>query len=222
MKRRDFLYSSGWFVVGATLAGIPGCGDNRNTPSDAEPGPGRDAPGRDAPGPDAAADGPDQDAPADAPAVEPAGTFSFPQGVASGDPRATLGRAVDPRRTRQRPRRRRAAASRSPATRRSATVVVDKPLTATADSRPHGARAGHRARGRRPRYFYRFVAGHDAIERPDPHRARRGRRRPGQPRVGVVPGLQRRQLRRVPPDDRRRRRAAPTPTRSTPSSTSAT
>jgi alkaline phosphatase D len=28
MKRRDFLRSSGWFVVGATLAGVPGCGDN--------------------------------------------------------------------------------------------------------------------------------------------------------------------------------------------------
>jgi len=55
MKRRDFLRSTGWFVVGASLAGIPGCGDNLSPADGAEP------------------------------AVE--GTFAFPQGVASGDPR---------------------------------------------------------------------------------------------------------------------------------------
>ena len=32
MKRRDFLRSSGWFVVGAALAGLPGCGDNEVSP----------------------------------------------------------------------------------------------------------------------------------------------------------------------------------------------
>ncbi|HWO21963.1 MAG TPA: alkaline phosphatase D family protein [Kofleriaceae bacterium] len=58
MKRRDFLRTSGWFVVGATLAGIPGCGDDIRPP------------------------GPDDDIPPD-----PVGTYQFPQGVASGDPR---------------------------------------------------------------------------------------------------------------------------------------
>src|SRR4051812_20398567 len=57
MKRRDFLRSSGWFVVGAALVGIPGCGDNIK--------------------------------PADAEVLAPKGTYAFPQGVASGDPRAT-------------------------------------------------------------------------------------------------------------------------------------
>lgn len=61
MKRREFLHNTGWFVVGASLLGIPGCGDSGTT------GPG-DAP---------------------APTPEPKGTYSFPQGVASGDPRDT-------------------------------------------------------------------------------------------------------------------------------------
>lgn len=58
MKRRDFLRSSGWFVVGAALVGIPGSGC-----SDDPQGP-------------------------ETPTPEPKGTFGFPQGVASGDPRA--------------------------------------------------------------------------------------------------------------------------------------
>jgi alkaline phosphatase D len=61
MKRREFLHNTGWFVVGASLLGIPACGDdNKATP---------DAGGGTAP--------------------EPKGTYSFPQGVASGDPRDT-------------------------------------------------------------------------------------------------------------------------------------
>jgi alkaline phosphatase D len=61
MKRRDFLRNAGWFVAGATLAGIPGCSDATTpiAPPDAAPG------------------------------DEPVGTYSFPQGVASGDPQAT-------------------------------------------------------------------------------------------------------------------------------------
>src|SRR5262245_32705062 len=59
MKRRDFLRSSGWFVVGAALSGVPGCGDNDVFTPD--------------PGPDT---------------NDPPGTFTYPQGIASGDPRA--------------------------------------------------------------------------------------------------------------------------------------
>lgn len=57
MKRRDFLRTSGWFVVGAALAGVPGCGDNLEGPDN----------------------GPDPS--------QPKGIYQFPQGVASGDPR---------------------------------------------------------------------------------------------------------------------------------------
>ena len=60
MKRREFLQRTGWFVVGASLVGIPGCTDDKKT----------------TPPPDG---GPDP---------EKKGTYSFPQGVASGDPRA--------------------------------------------------------------------------------------------------------------------------------------
>lgn len=58
MKRRDFLRSSGWFVVGATLAGLPGagCGDNIEPETTDEP-------------------------------AGETGVYQFPQGVASGDPR---------------------------------------------------------------------------------------------------------------------------------------
>jgi alkaline phosphatase D len=57
MKRRDFLRSTGWFVVGAAAAGLPGCGDNfaGATPE----------------------------------LLDAPGTYAFPQGVASGDPRET-------------------------------------------------------------------------------------------------------------------------------------
>jgi alkaline phosphatase D len=51
MKRRDFLRTSGWFVVGAALAGVPGC-DFELPPNE-----------------------------------DPIGTYAFPQGLASGDPR---------------------------------------------------------------------------------------------------------------------------------------
>ena len=48
MKRRDFLKTSGWFVVGAALAGVPGCGDNETTgdESGATRAPKGKAPGR--------------------------------------------------------------------------------------------------------------------------------------------------------------------------------
>lgn len=63
MKRREFLRSTGWFVVGAAVVGsAAACDDDFDY----------DGPGHD----------PD-------PTPKPAGTYRFPQGVASGDPRAT-------------------------------------------------------------------------------------------------------------------------------------
>src|SRR5215471_13020882 len=63
MKRREFIRNTGWFVVGAAI--VPGCI------------PGSDSSG-DSGEPDAKAQGADL-----------ATRHSFPQGVASGDPRAT-------------------------------------------------------------------------------------------------------------------------------------
>jgi alkaline phosphatase D len=60
MKRREFLQRTGWFVMGASLVGIPGCTDDK----------------KETPPPDGG------------PEPEKKGTYSFPQGVASGDPRA--------------------------------------------------------------------------------------------------------------------------------------
>lgn len=62
MKRRDFLRTTGWFVVSAAVLGGAACDDDF---------------GYDGPGPD-----PD-------PTPQPAGTYRFPQGLASGDPRET-------------------------------------------------------------------------------------------------------------------------------------
>ncbi len=61
MKRREFLRNTGWFVVGATLIGAPACSD----------------------------DDPDDPDPEPEPEPKPAGTYRFPQGVASADPRET-------------------------------------------------------------------------------------------------------------------------------------
>ena len=69
MRRREFLRSAGCFVAGAGAVGSLGaCGDD-------DDGPSIDAGRRDGGTPDAGA--PDK------------GTFGFPQGVASGDPRPT-------------------------------------------------------------------------------------------------------------------------------------
>jgi len=60
MKRREFLQRTGWFVVGASLVGLPACSDDHgNSPP-----------------------------PMDGQEPEAKGTYAFPQGVASGDPRA--------------------------------------------------------------------------------------------------------------------------------------
>jgi alkaline phosphatase D len=133
MKRRDFLRTSGWFVVGAALAGIPGCGDNEHPPT-----------------PD------DQETP------DPAGTYQFPQGVASGDPRPdsvvlwtriqkgtdtgpidlTVQVATDPGFN---------------------TIVVDQRVTATAAS-DHTVRVLVTGLAANTEYHYRFTAVRDAIK----------------------------------------------------------
>ena len=141
MKRRDFLRTSGWFVVGAALAGVPGCGDNGNSsrPDAAPP----DAP------PDAGAE------------LEPAGTYQFPQGVASGDPRPgsvvlwnriQKGTATGPIDF--------SVQVASDAEFR--VVVVDQRITATSAS-DHTVRVLVTGLEADRSYYYRFVAGRDAI-----------------------------------------------------------
>lgn len=137
MKRRDFLRSSGWFVVGATLVGIPGCGDSTKPGGTTPPG---DAPGA---------------------KPDPAGTFSFPQGVASGDPRATSvvlwTRAVrgdDPGDVSVR------VQVGTDAT--FGTIVADQQITATSAS-DHTVRVLVTQLAAATDYHYRFVAGEDQI-----------------------------------------------------------
>ena len=126
-------------MVGATLVGIPGCGDNtHNAAPDAGPG----------------TDGGTQ--------PDPAGSFSFPQGVASGDPQATSvvlwTRAV---------RNSDATASvdlhvqvsTDPA---FSTVVVDQAITATSAS-DHTVRVLVNSLQPATAYYYRFTAGADVI-----------------------------------------------------------
>jgi alkaline phosphatase D len=131
MKRRDFLRSSGWFVVGAALVGVPACGDNFPPDETVE--------------------------------LAPMGTFGFPQGVASGDPRAasvvlwtrvvlstattgTFG-AV--------PLRVQVSADAS-----FSTLVVDEALTAT-QANDHTVRVLVTGLASATDYYYRFVAGQD-------------------------------------------------------------
>ncbi len=126
---------TGWFVVGATLVGIPGCGDDLTS----KPPPAPDGGG----------------------STDPVGTFSFPQGVASGDPSESsvvlwtrvvrgsdsgdvlvaLEVASDPS---------------------FATLVVDQKLTATAAT-DHTVRVLVTGLVFGSTYFYRFTAGQDTI-----------------------------------------------------------
>jgi alkaline phosphatase D len=133
MKRRDFLRSSGWFVVGAALVGIPGCGDDLQPPDNSKP--------------------------------EPKGTYSFPQGVASGDPRAasvvlwtrvtlasvTTGSfgAISLR----------VQVSEDA---KFTTLVVDEPILAT-EGTDHTVRVLVTGLAAGTDYHYRFVAGQDTI-----------------------------------------------------------
>jgi alkaline phosphatase D len=133
MKRRDFLRSSGWFVVGAALVGVPACGDNLK--------------------------------PADEHHVEPLGTYQFPQGVASGDPRAasvvlwtrvvvaTAGTGTFGA----------VPVTVQVSTDASfATVVVDQQLTAAQGS-DHTVRVLVTGLAAATSYYYRFIAGQDTI-----------------------------------------------------------
>lgn len=129
MKRRDFLRSTGWFVVGAAIASVPGagCGDNTGE------------------------QGTD----------DPAGTYTFPQGVASGDPRPASvvlwtrvlkgGTADAIEVTVQ------VSADAS-----FGTVVVDQKVTAEADA-DHTVRVLVTGLSPNTDYHYRFVVGADSI-----------------------------------------------------------
>ncbi|MEO7732254.1 MAG: alkaline phosphatase D family protein [Kofleriaceae bacterium] len=133
MKRRDFLRSSGWFVVGASLAGIPGCGDNLSPEAPEEP--------------------------------EAEGTYAFPQGVASGDPRAnsvvvwtratlaaTAGDSIGAITVRVQ-----IATDAS-----FAKLLTDQPVTA-AEANDHTIRVLITGLLPATSYYYRFVAGQDSI-----------------------------------------------------------
>ena len=129
MKRRDFLRSSGWFVVGAALTGIPGagCGDNLEVP---EP-------------------------------TVPAGTYKFPQGVASGDPRPTsvvlwtrIQKGLDTGPIE--------LVVQVATDAGFGTIVVDQMVTATVDA-DHTVRVLVTGLSAGTEYHYRFAAGADSI-----------------------------------------------------------
>jgi alkaline phosphatase D len=132
MKRRDFLRTSGWFVVGATLAGIPGCGDD-DKPQPPDPGP----------------------------EPEPAGTYQFPQGVASADPRpgsVVLWTRIQ-KGTETGPIELAVQVATDAEFR---TVVVDQQVTAAGAS-DHTVRVLVTGLEANTEYHYRFVAGGDQI-----------------------------------------------------------
>ncbi len=131
MNRRDFLRLSGTFFAAASLGGVAACSDDAKPATDA----GIDAP--------------------------PTGTFVFPQGVASGDPRETSvvlwTRAVP------------AMGSGSVDLRVEvssdagfATVVVMQAITATAAA-DHTVRVVVTGLAANTTYYYRFIAGSDTI-----------------------------------------------------------
>jgi alkaline phosphatase D len=133
MRRRDFLQRTGWFVVGATLTGIPGCSDDKKTPP-----------------------------PVDAPTPEAQGTYSFPHGVASGDPRdgsvVVWTRVV---------RNSDAAAAVIVHVQVApdpgfSTIVADRLVSATAAS-DHTVRVVVTQLSEDTTYYYRFTAGQDTI-----------------------------------------------------------
>lgn len=132
MKRRDFLRTSGWFVVGAALSGIPGCGDNVQPEE------------------------PDPDTKPD-----PVGTYQFPQGVASGDPRpdsVVLWTRIQ-KGTETGP----VELTVQVATDRGfGTIVVDQQVTATSAS-DHTVRVLVTGLVANTEYHYRFVASRDRI-----------------------------------------------------------
>lgn len=135
MKRRDFLRLSGTFFAAASLSGVAACGDDGGSSADA----GIDA----------------------SPDAQPTGTFVFPQGVASGDPREASvvlwTRAVPATGTADVPLRVEVATDES-----FATAVVMQTITATAAS-DHTVRVVVTGLSADTIYFYRFTAGSDVI-----------------------------------------------------------
>ena len=136
MKRRDFLRLSGTFFAAASLPGIAACGDDGGGSS-------ADA------GTDASPDAP------------PTGSFLFPQGLASGDPRETSvvlwTRAVPASGTADVALRIEVATDDT-----FATAVVMQSITATAAS-DHTVRVVVTGLAADTIYFYRFTAGSDAL-----------------------------------------------------------
>ena len=134
MKRREFLQRTGWFVVGASLMGA-GCTEEAKMmpPPDGGPQP------------------------------EPKGTYSFPQGVASGDPRANSvvlwTRAI--RNTDDKDVIVRVQISFD-AGYAPGTVVADRVINATAAS-DHTMRVLVNGLAPNKAYHYRFIAGSDEI-----------------------------------------------------------
>jgi alkaline phosphatase D len=163
MNRRDFLRLSGTFFAVASLGGLAACSDDS---------------------------GPATDAGIDAPT---AGTFLFPQGLGSGDPRETSVVLWTRVRADASGTRRRRGARRGRERRGFATIVVMQMVSATAAS-DHTVRVVVTGLAADTIYYYRFTAGTDVADRPDPHRAG-GHRRPADPHgVGELPGLRRRQV----------------------------
>jgi alkaline phosphatase D len=135
MKRRDFLRSTGWFVVGASLVGVPSCGDDGDKDTFPDAG------------------------------VEPEGTYRFPQGIASGDPRAAsvvlwtrVAPAGDPG-TRYGSISLRVQVSPDAS---FGTLVVDQRVQA-AEGSDHTVRVLVDGLMAGTDYYYRFVAGKDSI-----------------------------------------------------------
>jgi alkaline phosphatase D len=136
MKRRDFLRLSGTFFAAASLPGIAACGDDGG--------------------------GSSADAGTDAsPDALPTGSFLFPQGLASGDPRETSvvlwTRAVPASGTADVALRIEVATDDT-----FATAVVMQAITATAAS-DHTVRVVVTGLAADTIYFYRFTAGSDAL-----------------------------------------------------------
>jgi alkaline phosphatase D len=135
MKRRDFLRNTGWFVVGASLVGLPACGDSGDNDTFPDAG------------------------------VPPEGTYQFPQGVASGDPREvsvvvwTRVAPVGETGTQYGAISLRVQVSADAA---FGTLVVDQEVQAAQGS-DHTVRVLVTGLSPATDYYYRFVAGKDSI-----------------------------------------------------------
>lgn len=132
MKRREFLERTGWFVVGASLVGLPGCSDDKTTTP-----------------------------PGEGPMPEPKGTYSFPQGVASGDPRETS--VVLWTRAIRNSDDKDVAVHVQVAADAGFTRVVAERLIGARSASDHTVRVVVTNLAANTRYYYRFTAGSDTI-----------------------------------------------------------